>query len=77
MLEQCRHELAAARDQFPRTGPETHIDGPPLDIRHRQQARREVLKVDEALTEGAMRAGFISVQRAVAIDQVDRADAAR
>src|SRR5215510_12087741 len=74
--QQSPHERQAGLHQIPRSRPEAHIDTPPLDIRHGQEPRGQRFEIDESLTERAVNAGFIGMQRTVGIDEVDGADAA-
>ena len=74
--QQPGDELAAGIHQIPRPGPEAHVDGPPFDVGNGKQFGRQAVEIDEAFAEWPVRAGLIVVQRAVAVDQMNGADAA-
>src|SRR5713226_7029155 len=73
--EQSANKPQARFHQLPGSSPETHIDTPPLDVRHREQFRRQPYEIDEPFAKRPMCAGFIAMQRAIGIDQVNGANA--
>src|SRR4029077_17602651 len=73
--EKTANEFQAGLNEFPGTRPEAHIDTPPFDVGDFEQFGGERREIDKAFTERAVSAGFVAVQGAIGIDQMDGADA--